>query len=347
MTLTSFTFGSRAVECSSATGLALVTPGRAAMVSAAAAGTAVDAVKGPAAPLATTHASAPIRSRMRWSALRRPVTDPDMSRLMAKISPVARSPITKRRRRHCRSRTLTRHMARLLSEAGNHLFAEHANGAHAVFVRHLADLHDAEELVDACVLVLLDDGGAGVGVAGADHGTVHEVLDELLLDRLLVEVARVLGPLAVVAVALVRGDLAEVLEQLGEVPDGVLAAAMVRCGVVVATVQHREAGHLVVDHLAGGLRVLGCFAIAADELRQLPRPTTGEAQHAEAVLASGLERRRRRARHPHGRMWLLQRFGHDDTRRHGEVLAFVALVLVLRPHLRDLVHGLVPHGLRV
>ena len=108
-TLTSRTDLSRMMERNRTTGSARATPGAAATSFARAAGITDAVVNGPELPAATTHASAPNARTMRWFSLVRLALAPESKSVIAKTSAVAATAIVNRRRRHCRSRTLTRH----------------------------------------------------------------------------------------------------------------------------------------------------------------------------------------------------------------------------------------------
>jgi hypothetical protein len=110
ITFTSRTAGRRTVECTMTSGSALATPGMAATRPASAAGIGVEVVNGPGAPAATSHASAPRAATIRRPSPWRLAANPAMSRVMANTSEVASTAITKRRRRHWRSRSATRHI---------------------------------------------------------------------------------------------------------------------------------------------------------------------------------------------------------------------------------------------
>ena len=108
-TLTSRTDFPRMVERNRTTGSARTTPGAAATSSARPAGITDAVVNGPELPAATTQASVPNRRTMRWFSLVRLELAPESRSVMAKTSAVAATAIVNRRRRHWRSRTLTRH----------------------------------------------------------------------------------------------------------------------------------------------------------------------------------------------------------------------------------------------
>src|SRR5829696_6520778 len=110
ITFTSRTEGRRRVECKITSGSARRTPGVAATRSVSAAGIGVEVVKGPDAPPATNQASAPRAATIRRPSLWRLASAPAISSVIPNTSEVASTAITKRRRRHWRSRSAIRHM---------------------------------------------------------------------------------------------------------------------------------------------------------------------------------------------------------------------------------------------
>jgi hypothetical protein len=98
------------VECRIISGSARTTPGEAATRSVSAAGIGVEVVKGPDAPSAISQASAPRVATIRRPWLWRLASAPVISSVIPNTSEVARTAMTKRRRRHCRSRNAIRHI---------------------------------------------------------------------------------------------------------------------------------------------------------------------------------------------------------------------------------------------
>src|SRR5215204_5713591 len=111
ITFTSRTEGRRSVECKITSGSARRTPGVATTRSVSAAGIGVEVVKGPDAPPATSQASAPSAATIRRPSLCRLASAPAISSVIPNTSEVASTAITNRRRRHCRSRSATRHIS--------------------------------------------------------------------------------------------------------------------------------------------------------------------------------------------------------------------------------------------
>src|SRR5437867_3463594 len=233
-----------------------------------------------------------------------------------------------------------------LAKRRDHIPPEQLDGPRHRIRGDVVRLHQAEELIAACLAVALHLPDAGLGVAYDDGVHVVEEREGDVAQVERAQHARVVVA-AELAPLLPGDDRADQLDAPAEVPQDGLGGVLARLRVGLRAVDHGEGGGAVVDELAGGPRLLQAASIERDPTRQLlGRHADREGEEAEALPARDLVARGAGRGHPQGRVWLLQRLRQHAPRRHVEVRSLPGED-VGGPRADDHVERLLPHAPRL